>query len=412
MYLVAENKKVLSVVFLFFFIIYGFSIAGIDMRYPITALCFVWTLLISKKIVFPKYIQGIIVFLIGMGVYAFIMAVLCSTRDYFETLRFLRCIITLLLIVQIISAFDISAQKMFYVIKLLLLLNAVAIILGIIWPQFKEIIHPISQYYKEFSQFRSSGLFDGEDAAGFFCVIGLIMETVERVYKKKSPLSLFSFVFLFSVVFTSRFSLLLAVVVLFIDVYVLFKQKNYKHILGLMLILMPMVIIMTSMWIMTTGFGMQYRQILINKFPFLVRLFTMLSSSYLDYGVFTETLKRHVMVVDFTMLDYIFGKGYRAAVKQDVGYIKSLYSIGIIGIIAEISFYLNTIRKCQHFANQPKYIVTTYKIIILVMILMEIKNSFILASSVFEVTMCIYLTLYYTSERDAIHYTRKDEYEE
>lgn len=387
------------VLILLFFVIYGFSISGIDLKYPIIIVCFMLVLLISRKIFFPKYVQIMLMFFCGMAVYAVLMSVINSTSDYFETMRFVRCAITTVLIMQIIYAFNMTPEKMFSVLKILLVLNAVSVILGIIWPQFKEIIMPISQYYKTFSPYRSSGLFDGEDVAGFFCNVGLIMETMERTYNRKSPLTLLSIVFLLATVFTARFSMLIAVIVLFFDFCILIKQKNYKHLMGLIIILAPIATIMVVMWVMTTGFGMQYRHILTAKYSFLGPLFNKLTTAYLDYGTFSSSLQKHIMVTDLSPLEYLFGAGYRLMVKQDVGYIKSLYSVGLVGIALEVGFYLRTIKKCRTFCNQPQYIIASYKIIVMMMMIMEIKNSFLFASGTFEVLLCLYFALHLSSDR-------------
>ena len=90
-----------------------------------------------------------------------------------------------MLIILFLSSKKYSINQVINALSYVLLLQAICIILGIVYPPVKELVMPISQYSKEFLKVRSSGFSSGYDDAGYLCNVGLILTLVgNSLYKK------------------------------------------------------------------------------------------------------------------------------------------------------------------------------------------------------------------------------------
>ena len=265
-------------VVLLFVIIYGFSISDVDMRYPALLTCAIFLFFSIKKIVFPVEFLKVLLFLLALSSYSLIISTFHQTADYFETFRYLRCMVSTIVIFLFVWKYDLCPQKMVKILRVLLLLNAVSVIMGIVWPEFKNIILPISQYHKFFTAYRSTGLLNGDDAAGFFIMFGLVLETVRSIYYKKNLLTKSVFIYAIASIFVSRFTVVFVTLVLFIDLFLLFYKRNYKQAVGLLILLIPISSAGAILWILTINFSDELRNSIVNTLPSLRPLLNDLSA--------------------------------------------------------------------------------------------------------------------------------------
>lgn len=395
---ILHNKRQgLFLIVVFFVILYGFSISGIDMRYPMLAVWYLLILLKTRMVLqINRVVLDVLIFLGVMAGYSGIIAIFNSTGDFFECFRFLRCGVTLLLIYFFITVYKIDIKQMFHILKFLFLLNALAVILCVIWPQLNYLLIPISKFDKEFLPLRSPGLTNGEDAAGFLSACGIIIEINERQTKGKGPISLVLIIFIISTAFTSRFTLLMAAFILFFDFIVLLKKKAINKVLPLVLMLVPIGILAILFWILTTGVAMEFRNNLLNSSPAIALLYDKLVSSYLDYGIFKDAVTRNITISGVDTWRLFFGSGIKASVVQDSGYVKTIYSVGIIGLLAEVFFHIKGLWKaCNYKRCMPelKFYLSAYILLIVIILAWEFKYSFMFSNTVFEILMCVYLCM-------------------
>lgn len=389
-----KNKNIVRLTILFFIILYGFSINGVDMRYPIIVVTFIYFLIKNKFVISIPY--KYMLFLVVITGYSMFISLINATGDYFETLRFCRCIITFALICLIIKTYKIKVTDIFYILKILLLLNSIAIFACIIWPKLTYVLLPISRMTKAFMPLRSTGLTNGEDAAGFLVVCGIIIEIYDREKKGKSPMSVVLLIFLVSTVFTSRFTMVMASVVLIVEIIRLIKRNETQKAIPLIWIMVPIVILATVFLILTTGFAMELREVLLSISPRMNRLYNSLVSSYLDYGIYYSAISRNITITNMDFVHIIFGEGIKASVVQDSGYVKTIYSIGLIGLVAEIIFHLKLLRDSVSIKRKnPSLFETSQALIMLIFIILawELKYSFMFANTVFEIIICIYMVM-------------------
>ena len=399
-----ESEKLkFSEILIFFLLIYGFSIGGVDMRYPFLICAYIYVTVRFKSFTIPRDIFQMMSFFGILASYALITATVNQTGDYFETLRLVRCIVTCILVVGFIYSCRLTPTKTIHLIEIILLFNAVVIILTILFPDIKPYFEVFNQYKKTYTRWRTIGLLNGEDAAGFFCNLGMIIETVQRVYKRKNPISWKSILFVAATVFTSRMAMLLTGLVLIVDLFIVFRRKEYRYAIGIFVLLLPIVIIGGTLWILTTNVAIGLRESIYGMFPFLRNMYVQLATGYVDYGKYTSIISRHT-TIDLDLFHMILGAGYRTDLRKDVGYIKTIYSIGLVGVMAEVMFYLRSIVQARRtlYKGCPKSVFVIYVLIVLMMILWEVKNSFMFSSGVFELFTALFISMKYCSEFEVI----------
>lgn len=392
-----KNRHIVFLTIAFFLILFGFSINGIDMRYPMLAAGFIFITFRNKFVItIPHRTVQILAFLFGIAAYSFVLAFFNNTNDYFEVFRFLRCCTTLLLISLIITSYKIKPVDVFTILKFLFLLNSVAVICCIIWPKLNYYLLPISRMKMDFMSLRSPGLTNGEDAAGFLSVCGIILEIYDRQKKGKGPVSIVLIIFLVSTAFTSRFTMLMASFILVVYFFNLIKHKEINRALPLLMLIAPITVLAVLFWILTTGFAMNLRESLLSSSPQLRALYNSLVSSYLDYGIYSSAVSRNISITNVDCFNLIFGSGIKAHVSQDSGYVKTIYSIGIIGLIVEVAFHLKGLKEAV--AIQKKYTelaesARVYVLLIIIILAWEFKYSFMFSNTVFEILMFVYITM-------------------
>ncbi|WP_316269293.1 hypothetical protein [Claveliimonas bilis] len=389
------RKLPLSCVVIFSLIIYGFSAFGTDMRYPFLVIAFFYLCVKSKEFCVPKSILNILIFLLGSSLYSMIVAVLNSTGDYFETLRFCRCIITCIIIAVFVRCYRLQPTQALRLIEIILFLNAVVILITVLLPDTKPMFQVINQYTKSYSRWRAIGLLNGEDAAGFFCNLGMIIETIIRIYNKKKLISWKVIVYVVATIFTSRMAILFLVAILVIDFVIACRRREYESAFGIVMVLLPIGLVGGILWIITTNVALGLRETVYNAFPFLRTLYSELTVGYLDYGEYSGAVSRHFSLEGLDFFQIIFGAGYRTGLRRDIGYIKTIYSIGVVGVIAELSFYIRSMNlvNIKRFDDEYTYIRVIYGIFVLLLILWEMKNSFIFSNGVFELYILLFFSI-------------------
>lgn len=394
-----SEKIPLSAIVIFFFLIYGFSIAGIDMRYPFLIVAFIFMAFRFRSFSFPKSVINMVCFLVIMAIYSISMALINGTGDYFEFMRFMRCTVTCILVAGFVWGYRITPAQMIRILEIILILNAFAIIATIIFPELKVYLEVINQYEKAYSRWRAIGLLNGEDAAGFFCNIGLIIETVKRIYNKQGPVTWKTILFVVATIFTSRMSMLFSVLILLVCLFIILRRKDFVHSFGIIVLLLPIVFFGGILWIITTNIAPGLRDPIYRAFPILNTLYSQLTEGYIDYAAFAGIIQRHTSIEGLDFSQILLGAGYRTTLEKDVGFLKTLYSIGVIGIISELFFYYVCCKKVVKGYNNnyyPQFIMVVFIIITVLHLPWEFKNSFLFSNGFFEMYIALFWSILFT----------------
>lgn len=386
----------------YFLLLYGITIFNINFKYVymVVGLSVIFARL-NLRLPFPKYAVNVMAYLFFLIVWSAFNTTINKTGDYFESFRFARCLASTVIIILLIEAFDIEFDTMIHLLKNLCLLNAIAILLCMIYPKLNEILLPISQYQKTFSALRTPGLTNGEDASGFLLVVGYIIEMIELERKDKNPLSLTAVIFLVASIFTSRYTLFLMTIVTTFNFIRLKRAGKGRKANSLLVVLIPIAVVAFLYIVLTTGFAMNIRNKLLGQSARMRNLYTKLTGSFLDYGIFSSAVTRNI-TANLTDEQWIFGVGYKINVSQDSGYVKTLYSLGIFGIIAELLFHINLlwiIRK-NNVYSKIEVADALIAFVVLVIVLWELKYSFMFSSTIYEMLISLFFSFMYTKTKN------------
>lgn len=394
---VIENGNLLLFIFIFS-IMFSFKIDGFNMRYFVIIFWLFYTIPRIRKI---KLNTTLLIFPISLYIiimYSLLLVGLLDTQNSFEVLRSSRAILTYFIILFFFSTHNYSLTQVMNVVLAVLITHALSILIGIVFPPFKNIILPISQYSIEFMRIRSSGLLSGYDDAGFLCNIGLLLVLIKNTFLKTKLVDRNALIFISSVIFTSRVNIVVMGLVLSIVFVVNLLKMNIKGLLNISKYLIVIGLFSLVVLSLSTNFGYELRYTLLNYFPDLSRVMSLMEGSYTDYGIHSGVISRHLSLSELSLNQIIFGAGLRKT-NSDVGYIKTIFSIGIIGIIIQVMTYLRAIisvnneRKSGRNNDVLSIVSIVYVIAIILMFLMELKISIISSSTTFEMLSVLYISI-------------------
>lgn len=396
MMILSNSRNKVALILFTLTMMYPFSINGIEARYIILFFWLLYILGVYRNILIP---QKVVVFPIAISllmIYTFILSDIYGDLNTFWILRLLRCEITFLTITMFLCSSSYKSEDILSAIIIALVIHAICIILGIIFPNFKNIILPISHYHSVFYSLRSTGLVSGYDNAGYLCNIGLFFVYFTRI-KRSIMCNVFLFtLFSFATAFTSRVNILFLFVSL---VFILLRErKNMNGIKGLIGKLVGALGVLFGgmvafiYWILTTNVNIELRNSLLSSFPALNNVYIQLTASYADYGKHTEVIGRHLNLGDVSFWEIIFGCGENATF-TDIGYFKDIYAVGLLGTLFLVVLYITSLVNVKKTALplSHEWLYYSYLIAVLLMFAMEMKMSFIFATTTFEILSMIYI---------------------
>jgi hypothetical protein len=296
-----------------------------------------------------------------------------------------------MIILMFLSARKYTKEEIMASLLFVLSLHALAIILSVIFPPFKDIIQPISQYSKELLRFRASGFLSGFDDAGMFCNFGMALHYMIRRRQGKG-ISALTVVFAIAAALTSRFNMAIMILVLLIVMWQ--ESKNNKIMSKVIVSALAVIAIgfVGTFWILTTNVNITLRNQLLQAYPILNVFYKQMLGSYTDYGIYTAVVEKHLNPMPITTFERIVGMGLRIT-NSDIGYVKSMYSYGIIGIVWVFGFYLYSLKviRRKYYRSTQSFLYFIYIICLVLMTMMETKTAIFLSSTSFEMLSIIYI---------------------
>jgi hypothetical protein len=282
----------------------------------------------------------------------------------------------------------INGDKIFLKFKVVIFFHSIAILIGVLFPDFENAILFISQYDKEQLLLRSTGFSSGYDDAGFLINLIIAFNLIESTYKKNNFFNFFNLIFCLSVLFTSRFNILIMILIFISSLFLQFYYFKRRSLMIYLLFPFLIVLILLTLSV-TIDFPTGFRTLLISTFPFLEGPIKNFFGSYSDYGLYNYIIGQHIQpILNLSPLEFLFGKGIRVLV-SDIGYIKTIYSIGFIGFI----FQYFTLFLSLKLSKQQNIFFVYYKVFLLLSLIIEFKMQFLFSSGGFEAMILIYLVL-------------------
>jgi hypothetical protein len=249
---------------------------------------------------------------------------------------------------------------------------------------------------------RKLGFSSSYDTSGYLCVASMIYFLILFTYKKKKLDLIFSLFSLIASLRTSRTAMILGT--LFFLIYFLtyfFKSKGFYRIYAFI-----------SLTVLLYLFLYFVLPIMLGSTEFLIDYIS--NDSDINYsndyssGSFTGLTGSHLDPLSAPFFDLLLGYGIdpnQIGKGTDIGYIKILYHIGIVGLLIILILYayflytLNKIRmKCNKLLNYK--ILTTFLIsFILLLLLINYKSLELYSRGSHDFLIIIFLIILFNSKK-------------
>jgi hypothetical protein len=192
-----------------------------------------------------------------------------------------------------------------------------------------------------------------------------------------------------------------------------FKSKNYKFFFNIFVFFFFITFLGGIFWILTTNIGLNVRNDLLLTFPTLELIYNELVQSYTDYGIYTNVISRHFFISNIETINLFFGNNI-VKYDTDVGYIRTIFSVGIFGLILQLiaTFYSLIITQRTSKNNEykiDKAIRNSLPLIVFSILIMEFKISVIFSTTVFEIFFLLFIIL--ISKDSKNHHVKEYKYE-
>ena len=369
----------------FFFMIFGTKIGVFDFTLFTGLLGILVILTQSKKINISRKLFKLLYYLMIVIFIAIISIIYNSSSEFDIILRYIRVLLNLISIYLVISNVKLNPLEVFEVLITVLFLNAVVIVIGALNVNFQSLISNFTGYSKTVRFGRSTGLTIGFDITGLLVVIGFLGTAIFHILSSKDQ-SVKLIVFSIAALLTTRFTMFLYIIVLLYVRYLFKKHGLIFETIIYNITLIVTSIISISLFTLSVSFGGSSSQF-ISKNQVISNVVNSLVESYASTNL-ESTLTQHY---DFSHVsNWFIGDAY--GFRADPGYTLTIYSIGVIGLIFSIVFYLNFMRLAIKKTNQLE--VDLYRVIVLfwviVVMLFNTKNSYFFTRNISETGFAIF----------------------
>lgn len=314
---------------------------------------FISTVLFSKKKINSLSINAYIT-LTSIFVFIWLLCVFLLRLDFspFIFAKYIRSGISAFLISIIVCNHKFENEELIQSIKIVFLIHLITILLQTIFPSLDYPMAKIFGFEREsdiISSFsiRKLGCSSGYDTSGYLCVASMIYFLILFSLKKTKLDLIFSLFSLIASLKTSRTAMILGVFIflVFFLIY-FFKSKGIYRFYAII-----------SLTLLLFLFMYFVLPIILGSTDFLANYITYNSeinySNDYSSGSFTGLTGSHLDPLNVPFIDLFLGFGVdpnQIGKVTDIGYVKILYHIGIIGLIVILllySYFLFTLNKIR-----------------------------------------------------------------
>jgi len=353
-----------------FFIIFGMKIGYLDLSVfvPLVILPF---LMLNKKIYIPVWVIYVMIGIILLNIILLFSQISNNNFNFDDNLRLLRAVLVVPIIIFVFN--NISTNNILNIVFYSILLHCLLIIIAANHDGINAIFSVVSGNDKV-ALGRSSGLLAGFDIAGFLSLIAISMLIFDLV-SFPPILRIIFFIFIFiSISYTSRVSMIVALLLSFVFGIRLIFYNRYGILLKILLSLLALCFV--------TYYSVNYIKIL--DVTFNVGLFDISQEELTDiariHAVQQEGsfLWADMFILPDTLGEIIFGNG-ADQILSDVGYVKEIFRYGVVGLFTSILVHyyiiISVVRSSRYRSGGGKYF--NFSVILLILILLlNFKNNY------------------------------------
>ena len=274
--------------------IFDLFIFGLDMKlFVLPLITLLFFLFGTFKFKINLYFLIIPMYLTFILLYSFLLYFILNTNNLFEILRTFRSLFSFFVYFFLFSFNRKQKYLVFNTFKFLILLHSISILIGIIYPEFENMIYFINNYSKEQLLLRSTGFSSGYDDAGFIINLLIAFNLIDSSIHKVKFITFSNIVLIISVLFTSRFNMIILLLIFsikFLVDFIYYKKRNF------LLSLFPFLLIFLLLFLMsiTIDFPKGFRDFTFLTFPILEETFSDFFGSYSDYGIYNYIIGQHI----------------------------------------------------------------------------------------------------------------------
>ena len=390
-----------SIIFILIFIsIFGPKIGLIDLA--VLGYCFIGIILMSKRktIKYPKEYVVLCMIAAILLIYSIFIVLANQSYNLYPVLRNFRAFLALGILGLIFYNIRIPIIKVVNLIIIGLLIHSSVILMQMKFPVLKSYIGPIVNYPTEFFPLRAFGIIGDYDGSGSLLVIGAILSLIMFNYTGLTKYVACSFIFFASVIFVSRMNMLLMLIVMIVSVRKWLTRGKVNLIIKFII----------SSLLIGSGyiFVKLVYPIIYYTIPFINQYFissNIRTTNYsLSYGSGGQAyLLDSMWKIPESVTGFIFGTGLLPD-DSDIGYVKILFMLGIIGSLLLFIFYgyimkiikkkLKIINKCypKTYNSYIKNFAKGFRFIILLIFFINFKNLFLFSRSFHELIIILFFT--------------------
>lgn len=223
-----KKESPLTFIFLFFLLLGPKFFTFIDFGILVPGAIIICLVLSYYHIYIQKYFIGWLGILIALFCYSGLMQLANLSFDYQTLLRIFKTGIMFLIV--IVYAWHLNRRgypdiSLLKVLLLVIFLNSCLIIIGAFSETAREILIQVTGNTKMFL-FRSSGLFSGFDIAGMCSSFGILIAARIYAESRRARYIIISLFLLISVIFTSRASICIAILLFLYHVHLIWRYGN------------------------------------------------------------------------------------------------------------------------------------------------------------------------------------------
>ena len=374
----------INVIFVYFYVFFSFfgdKIGGI-LPLPLLVNCILILLLIKNKIRVSQILSLSFKIWIILLIYSLIISIINFNIDINYYLRIVRAMISFVGITMLYDSKIVNYKQIIKIIINVLLIHAiVTIISSTLYTDLQILLSSFTGYSRHVLKWRSTGLTTGNDMAGVLSCIGIML----CLREEKFPVLKF-FIFATSVLFTSRFSIILFALYLFLYLVFMKGQNKTKDLMCISLLLFSLLVGIILLGI-TTDIGSNLAMMLGNKVPRIRQFLYTFSNAYANTQL-NNVLGSHLNIGD-DVAEIIFGKAIYSG--ADPGYTLFVYACGLIGTFITIMWHLKFLN-CIYFKRKDSfraYSMFTCMCFLVILLGLNFKNCYFFTSTFFELFILI-----------------------
>lgn len=367
-------KKLLNFRILLLFIIIVTNVYSFPLQYKVALDLFYLFFCFGKKIekLEKNYIMGGAIFLL---VYVIIVSIINGTAELYTIGKPLRFIFAMFIYIMYSNYFKkCSYNEIFYTVIAALSVHLLTVYAETINPALKPIVYSFLDEYKDdtlAASFRAFGLCASFDEAGLILCVLVVLFGI--AYRKTNTLLFFVFELLAFVgcFMVGRTAMLLSSLLILLDLFGIF----IKHKVISIFVVIPILAYI--------GYhGFVYAMDIIEA--------TNMRDSYSESSA--NLLTGRMLYYPDSLFGWLFGTG-KDAEASDIGYIKLLHQVGIIGSLFIFHMYYLTnrhLRKYHQLNPKAYYFMTMF---VLMLFFYNYKGLFLYARGTNDLYFLLYFIL-------------------